>query len=116
MSGISPTAAFRTRIWPSKPTRYVPENLLAQFEALVACLNGTIFEGQQRLRHTGPSDPPESLGEEIRVSIGKFHRLIEMISSVINGATANRETIEPDEICASAQGQSWAQDEIDALF
>ena len=50
------------------------------------------------------------------MSIGKFHRLVEMISSVINGATANRETIEPDEIYASAEGQSSTQDEIDALF
>ena len=48
--------------------------------------------------------------------IGMFHRLVEMISSVINGATANRETIEPDEICASAEGRCSTQDEIDALF
>jgi len=109
-------SGFQDKDLATEAYAHVPENLLAQFEALVACLNGNIFKGQQRLRDIDPSDPPESLGEEIRMSIGKFHRLVEMISSVINGATANRETIEPDEICASAEGQSSTQDEIDALF
>lgn len=93
---------------------HAPENLRSQFEALVACLNGNIFKTQQRLRDVDPASPPESLGEEIGVSIGKFHRLVEMISSVINGTSAG-EPIEPAQIQAPADGKS-TQDEIDALF
>ena len=87
---------------------------MAQFEALVTCLNGNIFNKQQRLRDIDPAPPPESLGEKISVSIGKFHRLVEMISSIINGTTASDKT-EPAQIEAPADGKS-TQDEIAALF
>ncbi|MGB0630248.1 MAG: hypothetical protein ACPGRZ_06100 [Alphaproteobacteria bacterium] len=108
-------SAFQDKDLAVEAYGYVPENLLAQFEALVACLNGNIFKMQQRLRDIDPAAPPVSLSEEIGVSIGKFHRLVEMISSVINGRTAGRE-IEPEKISAPPEGQSSTQDEIDALF
>lgn len=85
-----------------------PENLKAQFDALVACLNGNIFKTQQRLTNVDPEAPDEALAEHVRVSVDKFHRLVEMISSVVNGGTvkATPEEAEP----------ANTQDEIDAMF
>lgn len=85
-----------------------PEDLKAQFDALVACLDGNISKTQQRLTAVDPEAPDETLGEEIRVSVDKFHRLVEMISSVVNGGTVKST---PDEAAAPS-----AQDEIDAMF
>lgn len=85
-----------------------PEDLKAQFDALVACLNGNIFKTQQQLKTVDPEAPDEALAENVRVSVDKFHRLVEMISSVVNGGTvkATPEEAEPPS----------AQDEIDAMF
>lgn len=85
-----------------------PEDLKAQFDALVACLNGNIFKTQQRLKTVDPEAPDEALAEHVRVSVDKFHRLVEMISSVVNGGTVKTT---PEEAEAPS-----AQDEIDALF
>ena len=85
-----------------------PEDLKAQFDALVACLNGNIFKTQQRLKAVGDDAPDEAFGEEIRVSVDKFHRLVEMISSVVNGGTVK-------DTPAEAEAPS-AQAEIDAMF
>lgn len=85
-----------------------PERIKAQFDALVVCLNGNIFKTQQRLKNVDPEAPDEALGEEVRVAVDKFHRLVEMISSVVNGGTVKTT---PEEA-----GAPSAQAEIDALF
>ena len=77
-------------------------------------MNGHIGKTQKCLREIDPAPPPDSLGEEISVSIGKFHRLVEMVSSVINGNTADR-VIDPAAVDEPAGGSS-TQDEIDAMF
>lgn len=85
-----------------------PEDLKAQFDALVACLNGNIFKTQQRFGNIDPEAPEEILAEEVRIAVDKFHRLVEMISSVVNGGTVKATP-------AEAEAPS-AQAEIDALF
>jgi hypothetical protein len=85
-----------------------PEDLKAQFDALVACLNGNIFKTQQRLRNVAPEAPEEALAEHVRVSVDKFHRLVEMIISVVKGGTVKATPAEAEASCAQA--------EIDALF
>lgn len=85
-----------------------PEDLKAQFDALVACLNGNIFKTQQRLKNVDPEAPDQALGEHVRVSVEKFHRLVEMISSVVNGGTVKAT---PEEAVPAN-----TQDEIDAMF
>lgn len=85
-----------------------PEDLKAQFDALVACLDGNIFKTQQHLKDVDPEAPDEALGEHVRVSVEKFHRLVEMISSVVNGGTVKAT---PEE---APPGNT--QDEIDAMF
>ncbi len=85
-----------------------PEDLKAQFDALVVCLNGNIFKTQQRLNNVDPEAPEEALAEYVRVSVDKFHRLVEMISSVVKGGTVKATPAEAEASCAQA--------EIDALF
>lgn len=85
-----------------------PEDLKAQFDALVACLNGNIFKTQQRFKNIDPEAPGEILAEEVRVAVDRFHRLVEMISSVVNGGTVKTTP-------AEAEAPS-TQAEIDALF
>ena len=85
-----------------------PEDLKAQFDALVACLDGNIFKTQQHLKDVSSEAPDEAFGEYIRVAVDKFHRLVEMISSVVNGGTV-KET--PEEAPPAN-----TQDEIDAMF
>ena len=67
------------------------------------------------MRDLDPPAPPEALGREICVSSGKFHRLVQLIGSVINGTTAGEETLETGEISALAEGLSTLN-KIDALF
>jgi len=52
--------------------------------------------------------PGPNLAEDVRMAVEKFHRLVEMISSVINGGTI-KDTPEETEV-------SSAQAEIDAMF
>lgn len=94
---------------------FVPERTLSQFEALVACLDGHLFKTQNRLRDLNPEAPPEALADDIATTVEKLHRLVGMISCVINGSGGE---VSPEEVSAPAEatGQSSAQDEIDALF
>ena len=85
-----------------------PEDLKAQFDALVACLNGNIFKTHQMLKGVDVEAPGPNLAEDVRMAVEKFHRLVEMISSVINGGTI-KDTPEETEV-------SSAQAEIDAMF
>lgn len=85
-----------------------PDDLRAQFDALVACLDGNIFKTQEMLKTVDVEAPAPSLAEDVRVAVEKFHRLVEMISSVINGGTV-KDTPEDTEI-------SSAQADIDAMF
>jgi hypothetical protein len=77
-----------------------PEDLKALFDARVACLNGNIFKTQQRLKNVDPEALEEALAEYVRVSIDKFHRLVEMINSVVNGGTVKATPAEAEASCA----------------
>jgi hypothetical protein len=85
-----------------------PHDLRAQFDALVACLDGNIFKTQKMFQTVDVEAPGPNLAEDVRVAVGKFHRLVEMINSVINGGTV-KDRPEENEV-------SSAQAEIDAMF
>lgn len=90
---------------------FAPERTLSQFEALVACLDGHLWKTQNRLRDLDPATPPEALADDIATTVEKLHRLVGMISCVINGSGGE---VTPEEVAAPAANS--AQDEIDALF
>ena len=101
-------SGFRDKDLAIEAYEAAPGNIKAQFDALVACLDINIFKIQKRLRDVDPATTDDAFGEEIRVAVNRFHRLVEMISSVINGGTVKTA---PEEAAAPS-----AQDEIDALF
>lgn len=105
---------FKDRNLAVEAYNFVPDRVLSQFEALVACLDGHLFKIQNRLRDIDAQALPEALADDISTTVEKLHRLVGMISCVINGSgdVTSEEVAAP----AEATGQSSAQDEIDALF
>ena len=93
---------------------FAPERVLSQFEALVACLDGHLWKTQNRLRDLDPATPSEVLADDIATTVEKLHRLVGMISCVVNGSGG--EVTEEEVATPSEAGQSSAQDEIDAMF
>jgi hypothetical protein len=93
---------------------FAPERVLSQFEALVACLDGHLWKTQNRLRDLDPEVPSEVLADDIATAVEKLHRLVGMISCVVNGSGAE---VTAEEVAApSDTGGNSAQDEIDAMF
>lgn len=90
-----------------------PDRIAAQFDALVACLDGHVLKSQERYPGLVADMPPEMLAEDISNTVDKLHRLVEMISNVINGSGGD--AIQ-DYAAEAPPGGNSAQDEIDALF
>ena len=105
---------FKDRNLAVEAYDFAPERVLSQFEALVACLDGHLWKTQNRLRDLDPETPSEVLADDIATTVEKLHRLVGMISCVVNGSGGD---VTEQEVTASSDtGQSSAQDEIDAMF
>lgn len=104
-------SAFRDRDLAVAAYDFAPERVRSQFEALVACLDGHLWKTQNRLRDLDPATPSEVLAEDTATTVEKLHRLVGMISCVVNGSSS--EVTCEDVATPSA---SSAQDEIDAMF
>ena len=105
---------FKDRNLAVEAYDFAPERVLSQFEALVACLDGHLWKTQNRLRDLDPETPSEVLADDIATTVEKLHRLVGMISCVVNGSGG--EVTEEEVATPSEAGQSSAQDEIDAMF
>ena len=102
---------FKDRDLAVEAYNFAPERVRSQFEALVACLEGHLWKTQSRLRDLDPVTPSEALAEDTADTVEKLHRLVGMISCIINGS---RLEITCEEVVTATTNS--AQDEIDAMF
>ena len=88
-----------------------PERVLSQFEALVACLDGHLWKTQNRLRDLDQETPSEVLADDIATTVEKLHRLIGMISCVVNGSGAEvtAEEVAAPRLVDAAEGVRFAE-------